>query len=352
MKSIFYVSSQRKYFIHADGVLLSIGRHYPDSYYRNLLKVMQPFLPLQDPEKTCQKESFLFFNLPVDVIQKILKDYVPVSVKMDVLSKMEAFQPYLDVRSVWHQPSLNFYHLVCGSKPGWYFDQNKPWNRYYFSVDYGRLSFTLHSYYIDYSVKYFRKKPDVRFFYRAPVLLYHVQQSLKTLQNYNLTRVEKNNILVYRFYEDSIISPFSYPFSFFILVKEKTVYWGNNHRQFPLTKNECVIPEWDFNHKHDLILKLEGDGTVILECKTPCRDNFYIWLTPLLFKPCDDHPECACNWETDEFLHAVSTVTFSNFEEKTASITIKHFAEEFHLVNIFSEFRLQDLYYDFLPPIC
>lgn len=98
-----YIAKWKKYFINIDGMVLSVGR----SVKMCRLILSQPRQDKQAP--------FPFFDLPDLAIQKILKDYVFMSIKMGPLSTIKAFRPYLDLKIVWCQRTLS---VSFGTRPG------------------------------------------------------------------------------------------------------------------------------------------------------------------------------------------------------------------------------------------
>lgn len=289
-----------------------------------------------------RSEPFPFFHLPDVVIRKILKEYVPVSDKAGSLSQIEAFRPYLALQGVWHQPTLKLHRVVRDIEPGWYVDRNSIYNRYYLSVDYNSLTVTIYSF-----CTRLYCSGDLEHFEQVPLSLSNVQQSLQTFKNFQLTRIFENDILVYSYKREY----FPNPVYFWIFVREKTVFWMTSCNEYPLKDNKCVIPEGVAFNDVSITLLLQSNWTVHLKCTNvngkQYYNNLHIKLSPLTFEVCDKlpHPQgkCTCHFKNPNYIHAASTVTFSNFEDYPISMMIRHFVMEYFLVdyNVISMLRLK-----------
>lgn len=276
-------------------------------------------------DSVLDKEPFPFFDLPDVVILKILKEYLPVTDKAGALSQIETFQPYLSLNSVWHQPSLNLYHLVGGIEPGWYVDRRSLPNRYHFSIDYVHLTCTISSFCTELTGS--RQLED----FNAGILsLSNERRILETFQEFNLTRIQEKNILVYRYEREHFENV-----CFWIFVKENIVCCLTQCNQYSLKDNECVIPKNVGFHNHDITLILQKDGIVLLKCRDGGKCHT-IQLAPLTFQLCDTlpapHRKMSCSREIPNSLHAASTVTFSDFDDEDAYMMVRHFETNYMLV--------------------
>lgn len=271
-----------------------------------------------DLNKEGLKEPFLFFDLPDVVIRKILKDFIPVTDKKGALSKIEAFEPYLALNSIWYQPTLNLYHLVRDIEPGWYVDRHSLSNRYHFSVDYVHFKCTISSFCTELTVAGYLDDVDVKY-----VSFSNVRQVLETFREFNLTRIHEKDILVYRYKRGHFEN-----ICFWIFVKENKVCWLTLCNQYLLKNNACVIPDCVSFHDHNLILIFQKDETVTLKCAVNSQCQC-IQLFPLTFQLCDKLPvahfKMNCK-EVPNSIHVVSTVTFSDLNnEENTFMMVRHF---------------------------
>lgn len=273
---------------------------------------------LEDTVSDKMHESFPFFNLPDVVIRKILKEYIPVPDKANALSEIEAFQPYLALNSVWYQPSLTLYRLMEGLEPGWYVGRNDPYVWYHVSVDYFNLTLTFFTFCI-----LFSDSKDLRHTSKTSVSCSNVKQALEIFRNFNVIRYHPHNILMYRLKRKC----YALPTFCWIFVQENIVFWRDRYKPYPLKQNQCFIPEWEAIHDHGMILTLEKDGTVIINCPVSSNKkcNYEIRLSPILFQVCDKTFLIPTSVEAPNILHAHSTLTFSNFGNDPLYMTCKQF---------------------------
>lgn len=219
-----------------------------------------------------ESEPFPFFDLPELVIRKILKEYVPVSDKMCVLSQIPEFKPYLQQKSLWFEPTLKLFQLTSSIKSGWYIVYDKLPIFHYFLVDYFDLSVTMHIFHVEdrnnrIAVQY-KKWPRKGLFCLEQLIIF---------LNYPFVNfVKENEVLVYS-YEDSIY--------FWIFKPTKIVHWSRDCQFYQLINNTCSM--LDNNDK--FILTLRDDFSVVLQSyilRNGILKYFVTVLLPLTFQPC------------------------------------------------------------------
>lgn len=282
-------------------------------------------------------EAFPFFDLPDLVISKILKEYVPVNDKVDTLSQIPEFEPYVSRKSIWYRSSLKMFHLAKSLKPGWYVDYDNLHNRYYVSIDYVNLNFTIHSFCSRY--------PGFQTYLYTENLnrpLSHVEAVVETFNWINLTPVERNDVLVYHW---STLHPFRNVFVW-IFRSLNIVRTSFSAIKYPFEKNKSII----FNeclHKHSILLTLKDDLSVVFHCETcgdlscpkcinkPQNENVVL---PLIFRVCNkidptEFSKCKCIVNSTRIMYAVSKLTFTEFEKENVLVLNSHFIKTMSLAS-------------------
>lgn len=277
---------------------------------------------------------FPFFDLPDLVISKILKEFVPVHDKANTLSQMPEFEPYLSRKSLWFQPTLKLFNVVKSLKHGWYVDYNNIHNRYYVSVDYFNLEFTIHSFCSDFAGVRTTKHTEK---------LYHplssVQAVVEKFQSLRLTPVKQNDVLVYHW---CTRQPYRDVF-FWIFRSLKVVRTSFMAEKYQLNQNKCLLSN-DLLYCHNVLLTLNEDLSIEL-CEETCgdlscekcnskyrqeRDNV---LLPLIFQPCDKVDPTGWMIDSPRFIYAVSKLTFTEFEKENVLVLNNHFIKTWILAN-------------------
>lgn len=226
-----------------------------------------------------QTEPFPFFHLPELVIEKILKEYVPVTDKAGILSQIPEFKPYLELKSLWFHSTLQLFQWVGSITPGWYVDCSKLYVLYYFSVDYFDLTFTIHHFHV--GVKDKRVAIQEKIYPRPLSNLYN---TLKYFQcNSTLTLVKEKDLLVYEYEECCTTTIF-----FWIFRPQNIVRWSQSPTLYRIRNKKCFISDKRLNGRK-ITLVLNDDFTVALHSqvrKGVRSETVYKTLLPLYFQPC------------------------------------------------------------------
>lgn len=297
-------------------------------------------------------ESFPFFNLPDLVISKILKEFVPVTDKAETLSQMKEFKPYISRKSMWFQSTLNLFHLTKSIKLGWYVDPDNIHNRYYLSVDYFNLNFTIHSF-----CSRFSGVPIIQHtekLYRPPS---SVEAVVKKFSSFGLFPVEENEVLMYHW-----LTQHPYRDIFFWINRSFNVIRASfSNKLYPLQQDMCRIYN-GLMHRHEVLLVIKedlsleiccekcGDLSCIHEkCECPLKNNYNYNLLPLIFHACDkinptDFYKCKCRTDSSRTIYAVSKLTFTEFEKENVLVYNNHFIKTLALIsyNIISTWNKTD----------
>lgn len=260
-----------------------------------------------------ESEPFPFFDLPELVIWKILKEYVPVSDKMCVLSQIPEFNPYLQQKSLWFEPTLKLFQLTGSIKSGWYIVNEELPILLYFFVDYFDLSVTIHFF----NVKNRNLKIAVQSKKYPKNGLFCLEQLIFFL-NYNWVKfVKENEVLVY-YYENSCRDIY-----FWIFKPTKIVRWSRNCQFYRLRNNTCSM--LDNNDK--FILTLRDDFSVVLQgyiLRNGILKYFVTVLLPLTFQPCaekrpyelDNKPwECQSCKKGPNYVHPELKLTYVDIDK-------------------------------------
>lgn len=282
-----------------------------------------------------ETEPFPFFDLPEDVIEKILKEYVPVSEKAGALSEIPAFKQYLDRERVWCTSTLKLFQLMGSIKPGWYVTASDLRFLRYLFVDYFHLSVTI--YYFDVAIK------QARTLIRGSRHYDSFETFLKFRCEEPLVPVK--DLFVYE------CNSFSFPIHFWIFKSQNFVHWRqgkdwqwSSFGFFQLKNDECFILDENV-HPHPLSLTLQKDLTVVLKCATsekPCYQNVYTVVTPLSFQLCDEldivrryvlfrlrSSECTSCELGVNYVHPRFKETFVDIERNTAVVSDTVFFSQF-----------------------
>lgn len=302
---------------------------------------MAVFVLLGDAETFSNPSDtvFPFFDLPDVLIEKVIKEFIPVSEKVCTLSKIPEFQAYLVRKRLWYPLTLTFFRQINSILPGWYMVVGNLTKPHYIDVDYFKLSVTI--YYFDITTKNARM-PVAKKSYQTKRQNTSLEDFYQCLTKQFLTPVRE--FLAYENYECSIIFWIFKPQDFVCWPDEVwwtvDVYWPENSKTYPMSNNECRI--FDKNvHSHPLSLLLKADKTVLLKCvDIRCQDNFCLQLTPLTFQLCKEtgfsewtpcpnapnylHPaskdikDCTSCPKAPSFVHPTRKETFTDIDEKVS----------------------------------
>lgn len=278
-----------------------------------------------------ESEPFHFFDLPELVIHKILKEYVPVSVKMGVLSQIPDFNPYLQQKSLWFQPTLKLFQLAGSIKSGWYVECDKLPTFYYFLIDYFDLSVTLH--YFNIENKKCRIAVQDK---KSPKEHSVILERFITFKNFpTLSFVKENDLLVYH-YEDKHRNIY-----FWIFRPKKIVHWSRNRQLYKLRNNTCSMLDEVFYNTSLFTLTLNDDFSVLLQqyqvSQKVISNCFVTVLLPLIFQPCaekrpyelDNKPwECQSCKKGSNYVHTYFKETFVDFDKNLISEVTTSFYEK------------------------
>lgn len=286
---------------------------------------------------TPEIKSFPFFDLPDLVISKILKEYVPVTDKVDTLSQIPEFEPYLSRKGLWFQPTLKLFHTVKSMKPGWYVDYDNLHNRYYVSINYFNLNFMIHSF-----CSRFSGFQPIQYTRKCYHPLSNVQAVVEKFNYFNLTPVEPNDVLVYHW---STRHPYRDIF-FWIFRSQNVVRTSFTDKEYCMEQNKCLILN-DLIHDHYILLTLKNDLSIVFCCETcgdlSCRkcknapkEKVNV-LSPLLFHICDKiDPIDLSKYKgpiNNSFIQAVSKLTFTDFDKENVLVLNNHFIKTMTLGN-------------------
>lgn len=316
-----------------------------------LKKILKKPAPFQEPANE-EGEPFPLFQLPELVIDKILKDYIPV-IDKKMLSKIPEFKQYLLRQSLWYPSSLNFLKCVGYIQPGWHVNSDNFRYIRYFDVDYVSLSVTMHLFYIT-------KKHT-----RIPVTKKEKRWHLKDTLLAHYPKYVSNDIFIplreFLIYECLSLWP---TISFWIFKPQQIVYWKQGEcfekgkepkaiELYHLTQNQCFILDQGV-HPHPISLTLKQDLTVVLQCATAKErfcDKLFTVLTPLSFQLCremgsrklDNPPtECTSCEKGVNFVHPLLKKTFVNVKRKRVTLIHTFYFDDMKLAADFKkkEFNL------------
>lgn len=303
--------------------------------------ILKTFLKLSS---SCQEDSsyegepFPFFDLPEVVIDKILKEYVPVTDKAGALSEIPIFKQYLTRKSLWYPSSLHFFEQTRKIKPGWYVKSDDLRYVRYYAVDYFDLTVTVYYFYVN-------SKQTTVPVYRRQYQRRRRYTSLDLFRNYGYSNILTwiNTLLVYECHS------FSRPLHFWIFRPDNYVRWPQDMTLqdeddseamgwpesigvYTLVFNKCAILDENV-HPHPILLTLKEDLSVILQCAKPkdaqqkvCKE-IYTELVPLTFQLCKQKGhsrpdlipmECATCERGEHFVHPTWRETFLDIKRKTA----------------------------------
>lgn len=275
---------------------------YNSEDFQKLLEtyVLKPSTGATDP-------PFSFFHLPELVINHILRDYVPVSVKARILSQLPQFQTYLTQKHVWWDSTLQFYRQVQAVIPGWYVDPKNWRHRYYVSVNDLDLKVTIYHFDLWYTHRLNSAVSNgIRQEHREKCSFNQFQD------NSPFIRIQENDLLVYPY--DGIYLWFFRPHSI--------VY----NRKIQLSKNnQCLLVNPDFHHTNVLFI-FQDDGSATLTCQDyPRTCAFTKTIKPLFFVLCPEMgyekpsecPPCQTGFHC---VHPKVKETFVNFDDDQVSV--------------------------------
>lgn len=284
-------------------------------------------------------KTFPFFSLPDLVISKILKEYVPVTDKVDTLSQIPEFEPYLSRKGLWFQSTLKLFNVVKSMKPGWYVDFDNLHNRYYVSIDYFNLSFMIYSFCSRFSG--FQK---IQYEKKCHHPLSNVQAVVEKFNYFHLTPVKQNDVLVYHW---STRHPYRNVF-FWVFRSQNVVRTSFTDKEYRLEQNKCLILN-SLIHDHYIILTLKDDMSIVFCCETcgdlscqKCKNKPKeedTVLLPLLFRisKTEIDPMDFSKYKIPikkPFIYAVSKLTFTEFNKENVLVFNNHFIQTMTLGNL------------------
>ena len=207
-------------------------------------------------------EKISFFNLPLLVQGKIIREHVPFFQKVSTLSTMPEFFDMLNSKHTWLNPSvsfLKFYNLVRKLKSGFYLHKGYWWlHGFFVSINNDNVSFKLcgiNETLTNNSLSSQNQMLNVR-----PSLLETIEFLTNFLNNYHFLDM----FSVYCIYGNRY---------FFVNHFTNTVHWVNG-MVYTLKENACFISDYCKHH-----LKLVVSNMVYLTCKNvqethycPCEE--------------------------------------------------------------------------------
>lgn len=289
--------------------------------------------------KKPNQEKFHFYKLPDLVREKILKEYIPISDKVRLLSQMDEFKSYYENKHLWFEPTRRLFDLFRFIKSGWHIDFNNLNTRYYFSADYLNLSLTVYTFCLQRNNSKLPAHigPFQKNLSQLPVFLNKMNEKYSTL-----TAIEEREVLVYHYVSNSFYWP--QHVYFFILQFQKKVFWSRDKKYYPLKNNTCVIPN-GLDKLYHIVLKLYVDLTVQLYKVKYVTKYIRLFssfnlphkvpeatLLPLTFQLCNENfssyqKRSSCNsCENDpNYLHVICRQTLKYTDKNNVSISITHF---------------------------
>lgn len=300
--------------------------------------------PLQDnptashPES--ETDSFRFFQLPELVILKILKDYVPATDKAEALSSIHQFKPYIALKNLWFQPAFELFQAMGSVKSGWYVDCRNLYRVFYFSVNYSDVTVTFY----EFGLKLKSKRIPVQWKkYDAPV-----KTALSWIHpSSTLTLV--NDVLIYKY--ETV--PTCKSIFFWIFPSHQVIRWSLDRHLHPLINNRCSLLNPPF-HPHALLLTLQEDKTLLLQCLIPSNvhsgdgcGNIYRIVSPLCFLLCAEmgHTlpvpyskirECTCE-KGPHSVHPKNKVSYVDVQNESASVIETNFYDDTYCVCLMNQ---------------
>lgn len=270
--------------------------------------------------KSDELPSFPFFDLPDLVIVKILKEFVPVTDKAGALSRISEFKPYLELKSIWCDQTLQLFQLVGAVTPGWYVDCSNLHLLNHFSVDYFHLTLTIHHF------KVYQKEK------RIAILCQNKRtrpiSDLQDTVNYfrESTLILVKDLLVYE-HQLSFLNMLY----FWIFRPQNIVRWSRNPKLYRLRNNECFISD----KKRVFTLTLNPDSTLRLKC-----GGSNSVLSPLFFQLCTNiQPWKCCKSCSQNCVHTTFRQTYSHVCKDTVSILETGYVEQLNHTFLIPSFR-------------
>lgn len=276
---------------------------YDSDDFKKLLKTYV----LKPSSTDAADPPFPFFRLPELVINKILRDYVPVSVKAGALSRLPPFQTYLAQKHVWWDSTLQFYRQVQAVIPGWYVDPENWYRRYYVSVNDLDLKVTI--YHFEVKGHRFSKKAVYKGIRQVSREKCHFNQFQ---DDSPFIRIQENDLLMYPY--DGMYLWFFRPHS---IVYNPKVQLSKN--------NQCLLVNPPFHHTN-VLFTFQDVGSATLTCQDyPRKCAFTETIKPLSFVLCPEMgtekpsecPPCRIgfHWE-----HPEVKETYVNFDNDQVSV--------------------------------
>lgn len=228
-------------------------------------------------------ERFPFFHLPTLIIERIVKQYLPVKDKVETLSEIPEFQHFLIWKSMWYPSTFCSYQEMRKIKPGWYlflFDMR--YLRYY-EVNYDEMIVTVFHFYIH--NKGCRIPFDTSF--------HELDRKFTSIYCNAIQKlyIRVNEVRIYE-YNSCLLSS---PIFLWIVPKENLIRWPQDTVHDTgcgvhiLIDNRCHFFDKKLHSHHIKLTYEKNTKNVILECaysrKETCR-NWGTKLEPLQFPLC------------------------------------------------------------------
>lgn len=274
--------------------------------------------PRRHTHHEVRTEPFPFFNLPLLVIEKIVKEYIPVKDKMETLMEIPEFRQLLTRKSLWYPSTICSYQQLCEIKPGWYLYTYDLHSLRYYDVDFEKLMITM--FYFDIRKKNTRVLVDMEF-----------KKSDRKITSIGINNIQTsytwvNEVCVYEYNSCSLPSPIF----FWIFPKKKLIRWPQN-KMFDsgvhiMIDNQCHIFDQKLHPHHIKLTYEKKQKNVTLRCayalKETCR-NWGTKLEPLQFQLCRERgpspfKRCTSCERGPNFVHPKFKETCKNIESETA----------------------------------
>ena len=262
-------------------------------------------------------ETFPFFDLPDVVIRKILREYLSMSDKRYVLSRISEFNQLFSMNSFWFsEASRNFYNLLSLTTPGYYIHKRSLKFRYYISFDAQNLTLTISQF------ENFSPVPS------EPLGIIETKYSTRFMMISSLKKFRKFYKLINEEEEDDFLI-YRYRYCCFSIQRSQNIVrWGNWKKTYLLSEdNECFIP-------YDRVtLILEADNTVIFKEGGYPSEVIYPFssgrilatLKPITFQVRQNNALCH-----KSITHENCSVTFSDTDKDYVKVDIKQSKERLH----------------------
>ena len=171
------------------------------------------------------KMSFPFFNLPILIQCKILRQYVSLVDKIHVLSVIPEFYNLLESKALWpkSKEKLEYLKWICLLKPGLYFDSELPKSR--INVSFNEMNLTM-------SVCYFTYENNNGFEKKEASKIRSYSQVLHFLTQLKSRVISAENIITY--YNKNMG---------FVTIDHNLNIMFRYNKIYKIINNECILEE-------------------------------------------------------------------------------------------------------------